>query len=390
MESNSEQTPLENQISMCELLATMLEDASHSDSQEGFFMAALMRAFASDSFAHRLFESQPVIKQPALLLAAAVKYIVDQGDSEDLGKYYPKYLLSGDVISPEQVLDDNFPVVVQAFLVKHEVKLRSLMEAHWYQCNPPQRVAQLAVGLAYVTQDWPDEPMAHIDVGSATGIGTLLGLVEFIDKDGATIVKARDPQTCVSTLLLGDKRPPADLVLPEIKERFALDLDPPDIHDEKMLAWLRACILPDVDSIKRWNKAIELTKEKGVRVQKGNAMDLIPVFEAKLPPGRPLVLTDTYVSLFMTEDQLVTFRELLAVIGKRRPVIWLSINAPMPPGPVGDHTTSGIVLDDSVIAREKKESFATLTATTWRNGIHTNEVLAFMHPVGFWIEWIAQ
>lgn len=128
----------------------------------------------------------------------AIQYLVNCGIGDNLTEYYPRLISGHRVLPPERRPDDEFGSAVKTFVGKHETELANLMDSHVYQANPPLRVAQLSVGLAYVTRGWGIQPIAHIDVGSATGIGTLLGKVEVTyssDNLGNDnyIVKSSDP-----------------------------------------------------------------------------------------------------------------------------------------------------------------------------------------------------
>ena len=177
------------------------------------------------------------------------------------------------------------------------------------------------------------------------------------------------------------------LPCPEIERAIGIDLDPPDLRDAACRAWMRACQFPIAAEWDTFDRAVDLVLAQRPRVERGSATDWLPRLAAALPAGQPLVVTDTYVAVFMSEEDRERLRRELDEIARTRPVVWISNDPVVPLGTSPDRTTAGVAITDELKRRNRSEMFGAVCATTWPQGRRTPRLVALTHPGGCWLEW---
>jgi hypothetical protein len=338
-----------------------------------FLLGELFASIAGEESALRLIEAVPAWKFPGLLLSASLLFRAATNAGHPLTPYL------ADSCPP---LGEAFRVAVRRALVEEEAELAALMARHTYQCNPPRRMA-VSLLVAAATVDWPSA--WHIDVGTASGIGLLLGEVQ-INIDGKKLGPADAPLK-YPLELRGAPLDVAALSCPKIEHSIGVDLDPPDLRDPQCRSWIRACQFPLAAELAYFDRAVDLLLTRNPRNERGSATDLIPSIAAEMPPGRPVIVTDTYVACFMSEEDREKLRRELDAVAQTRPVIWITNNPLVPSGPAPTSTTAGTAIPPELLERNRRELFGAVCVTTWPGGKRTPRIVGFNHPGGCWLEW---
>lgn len=341
-------------------------------------LGEMLGMLADDEVAIELMLATPVWKIPGLLLSAALLYQAVADPAHPLARYLP---------GRDATLDGSFRGALHEALRRDRAALASLMERHTYQCNPPRRLAVSAVAIAEATRDWPRRPVVHVDVGTASGLGLLLG--DVAARVGGARIGPQDAQLELTIELHGGRIDPGALAMPRIERAVGIDLDPPDLRDPACRAWMRACQYPVADEWAVFDRAIDLVLARRPRIERGSATDLLPRIVAEMPPGQPLLVTDTYVAVFMSEDEREHLRRELDVIAASRPVVWLSQDPPVPLGRHPERTAAGVPIPRTLIERNHEEMFGLVCTTTWPGGVRTPRLAGVTHPGGCWLEWHA-
>ena len=111
--------------------------------------------------------------------------------------------------------------------------------------------------------------------------------------------------------------------------RVGIDLDPPDLTDPDDARWLLACVWPGTGRFQRAARAPSSSvKSDPPPVLRGGALETLPGVLADLEEGRIIVLNSWSFSYFSLSNSARAYLQLLATVGRRRPVVWLCMDAP--------------------------------------------------------------
>jgi hypothetical protein len=338
------------------------------------FLAELFAVIAEEEAARPLLEEIPTWKVPGLLLSAALIFQASSRSDHPLAPY---------LAEPHPPLDNDFRLAVRRTLNDEKSALSALASRHTYQCNPPRRMAVSLIAAATVMQGWP--AACHIDIGTASGIGLLLGDVRIATGNSLPPLES---SLNYPVEMRGAPLDLSSLTYPKIRESVGIDLDPPDLRDPGSRAWMRACQYPNRAELKFFDDALDLLLEKKPRIERGSALDLLPILARELPQGQPLLVTDSYVTLFMLEEERETLRSQLDAIALDRPTVWISNNTLVPAGPNPNRTTAGTGIPEELLERNRRELFGVVCITTWPNGKRTPRIAGLTHPGACWLEWL--
>lgn len=332
----------------------------------------LSRALSQDAAASLLLAAPKGQRRPVLLFAA-LHYLLTLSPDVPAARWYAS------IVGRDHLpRGDPWPDV-RAALVEHEAELRNLVATRTTQTNEVNRSTYLAWALAQL----PRRPTALIEIGSSAGL--LLGLdryrVELEASEGAVVLgDPTSPVGCVGRLDRTAGSGLDGLVLPPIVARLGIDLDPITLDDTDGLAWLRACLWPDVPGrVERFDSAVALLRASGPPplVRADASTDLTRVLSALFrtpergPPGdqgfeQCVVFTSwalTYIARDKRPDVVQAILRSESVLGV--PVTLVTAEA------------DGVVPGVSVVGTSD-----TVLAAQTREGAR---VLATVHPHGEWI-----
>ncbi|WP_433781935.1 DUF2332 domain-containing protein [Actinomycetospora sp. CA-101289] len=336
--------------------------------------AELFRAIAAEPELLAIGARVPADRLPPLLLSAAIRSLVARRRPEPLAGYFPT---PG---SGQPALDRGFRPALTAFAREHADELAALCAEHRYQMNEVARSADVLAVLGLLD---PGRPIALVDLGTGAGLGLHLDRYRYVFGERAV----GDPDAAVTIAPELRGRPaPMPATMPVIADRLGVDAEPLDLGDERVRNWLAACIPPETGAVDRFAAASEVARAHPAPMRRGDAVEDLLELCGGMDPDALLVLVDTYVHVFLTDEQRAAFRRRLPELG--REVAWISVDPLTPLGPEG----STSVQDLPVPPRALQASRAGVTGvvghlTVGRDGRTSGEVVGLAHPGGAWLEW---
>lgn len=343
--------------------------------------AALFEAIAEDDTLLGAIASLPPDRLPALLAGAAISFLARRDGSSRLQGYFPQ------PEAPQPSFDGGFFPAFRSFCSRNIDQIMAVCRAHRYQMNEVARCTQLACGLVAAVGA-REQPIALIDLG--TGAGLALQLDHYRYSLGNRSYGPADAAVDLVCTVRGSGHPPF-LRLPAIAERIGIDLDPVDLEDEEARKWLEACTPPEETALSRLAAAVEVARRHPPEIRQGDLVEVLPEVLGGLPPGRSVVVVDSYTAVFLTEDRRLALIDALAEAGRHQPVTWLSLDPLVPLGPSGRHSVQGLSLPSQLVSDYQQQGvFAVLGARSFDDDAFEGRLLARSHPSGAWIEWLEE
>jgi hypothetical protein len=327
----------------------------------------------------------PPKRLPALLFQAAATFLVLELEPRPLRDWFPQ------LGQPQPPLDRRFGAEYRGFCLEHRDRLLELSAGHRYQMNEVGRCAGLVPALAATCADEPE--LALVDVGTGAGLALQFDRYSYrFNGPDDQVVTTGDPRSPVSieTRVRGALQPPIRTRLPRVIERIGIDVEPLDARDPDVRAWLAACMPQEITAVTRFHRAVEVVARHPARMLRGDALQVLPGVVAAIPDGRLVCLTDTYVNVFFTADELRRFQALVAKIGGARDLDWISIDPLVPLGASAADNVLGLKTPPALVDRNRREGvFGVIGRLAYRRGHRTGALLGLAHPGAAWLEWLA-
>ena len=206
--------------------------------------------------------------------------------------------------------------------LEHSAALLEVLNTRTVQTNEVGRSALLGPALTWAAGG---EPVQLVDVGCSAGLNLLCDRYR-LDYGGHGVSGPDDSPVRIDCEVVAGS-PPLAPRLPVISGRVGVDLDPPDLTDPDDTRWLLACIWPGTGRFQRAAQAIELGRADPPRVLRGDAVEKLPGVLAGLGEGR-VVVVNSWSFAYFSVEQRQTYVDLLAEVGRSRPVVWLNMDAP--------------------------------------------------------------
>jgi hypothetical protein len=320
----------------------------------------------------------PVDRLPPLLFEAAATFLVLQLEPLPLRSWFPR------VGEPQPQLGAEFRVAYRDFCLDHRDRLLELCAGHRYQMNEVGRCADLLPAIA------DGREMALVDLGTGAGLALQLDRYRYVYRAGEHVSAVGDPaaKVVLETELRGSQSPPVPPALPRIVDRVGIDIEPLDLGDRDVRAWLAACIPQEIGAVTRFHHAVEVVIAHPARTVRGDACEVLPDVLASIPAGLPVCLIDTYVHVFFSADELVRFRALVDRLGAERDLDWVSIDPLVPLSGSADSSVLGLPVSTAIIERNRREGlFGVVGRLRYRGGRRTGALLGLAHPGAAWLEW---
>lgn len=321
---------------------------------------------------------------PALLFSAAATSLVLELAPRPLRDWFPR------VGEPQPPLGAGFRSQYRAFCLDHSQRLAELCAAHRYQMNEVGRCADLLPALAPAIEEGRD--IVLVDVG--TGAGLALNLDRYRYRfhgpgDRVTTVGHGDSDVVLETEVRGPRPAPVARALPRISDRVGIDVEPLELGDPSVRAWLAACIPQEIGAVTRFHHAVEVAAANPARTVRADALDALPAVLSSIPEGSLACVIDTYVHVFFTTEDLQRFRAFLDEFGARRDLDWISIDPLVPLGGTADRTVLDVPAPPSLIERNRREGvFGVIGRVQYRTHERSRALLGIAHPGAAWLEWI--
>jgi hypothetical protein len=262
-----------------------IEAAEVSPLYAGFALAV-----AADERILRFLAALPAGKRQPNLLFAAVQYL--HGTAPDADEFR------------RLVLDDA-------------ERVRATMLARSTQTNEAARCAALLPLLAAISG-----PLALIEVGASAGLCLYPDRYGY-DYDG-TRIGPDAPVTIRCTTTGGGPVPAA---VPDIVARIGLDLNPLDITDDDVRAWLRALVWPGPQAaarLARLDAAADVARREPARILAGDLLDRLPEALDLVPAGATPVVFHTAVLMYVPRARRAEFVDRIGSL----PVRWIAQEGP--------------------------------------------------------------
>ena len=342
--------------------------------------AATFSAIAEQDVLLDLASAIPQDRLPPLLLAAAVRYMAT---GSEIARYYPEP--GGEQPPP----DPSFGAGLAAFAHARRDDLAGLCASHRYQMNEVGRCADVLPALGRIA-DETGRPLAVVDLGTGAGLGLNLDRYRYTYRtpDGT----AHDVGDAAARVHIECRvrtgAPPLPRRIPAIADRVGVDVEPLDVTDREVLAWLAACVPPEAGAVTRFAAAAELVRSEPARRVRGDLLDVLPDVIASVPADAHVCLIDTYVHVFLGPDDLERFDAIVARIGRERDLDWVSVDPLVPLGPDASRTVQGLDVPVDWV-RENRDGgvFGVIGRVRVRDGARTAAVLGRAHPGAAWLDW---
>jgi hypothetical protein len=244
----------------------------------------------------------------------------------------------------------------------HQSAILEVLNTRTVQTNEVGRSALLGPALRWAASS---EAVQLIDVGCSAGLNMLCERYRLDYGEHGSTGPDDSPVRIDCRVVAGS--PPVAPSLPLIAGRVGIDLDPPDLTDPDDARWLLACVWPGTGRFQRAARAIELGQADPPPVLQGDALGTLPGVLAGVAEGRVVVLNSWSFAYFSLE-QRQAYVELLATVGRSRPVVWLCMDAPgvvellageevPPPESVQSDVLSGVTFEGETPPRAEVLAF---------------------------------
>ncbi len=231
-------------------------------------------------------------------------------------------------------------------------------------------------------------------MGTGAGLALHLDRYRYVYRTAERVAASvGDPASpvLIETRLRGREVPPLPPNLPEIGTRVGIDIEPLDLADEGVRAWLAACIPQESSAVDRFGHAVELALEHPATMVKGDARTVLPDVLEGIDDDALVCLIDTYVHVFFEAAELARFRELVERAGTKRDLDWISIDPLVPMGATASHSVLGVDVPPAVIERTRREGvMGVIGRLAYRRSGRSGELLGLAHPGAAWLEWLAR
>ncbi len=346
--------------------------------------AAQFEAIRDDPELLEIASMIPPDRLPALLFTAAVVHLVLELEPEPLREWFPR------VGEPQPRLGDGFRDAYRRFCVEHRDRLLELCAHHRYQMNEVGRCADVLPALAAAAAG--DRELALVDIGTGSGLALHLDRYryEFEGPDGDR-ASVGDPASdvVIATEVRGGARVPLPAEPPRVVRRIGVDIEPLDLEDPGVRAWLAACIPQEIGAVTRFHRAARVARSRPARLVRGDALSVLPEVLGEIPDDVLVCLTDSYVHVFFGQAELRRFREFVDAVGAGRDIDWISLDPLIPLGPSATDSVIGVPVPTALVQRNHDQGvFGVLGRVSYRGGRRSAELLAIAHPGAAWLEWL--
>jgi hypothetical protein len=308
-------------------------------------------------------EAPPEAHQPMVLLAA-VHYLLLDGLDHPLAAVYAGRN------------DADAAALFRELCFEHRTALLELMQTRRTQTNECGRSAVIGPALTWAARR-SGAPLALVDVGASAGLN--LGCDRYLlDYGTAGTTGPPDATVRIDCAVRGGAPPIAPRLL-AIAARIGLDRSPVDLTDEHEARWLLACVWPDTGRLERTRAAIRDAQEHPPTITRGDMVEDLPPLIADLPPDALACVITTWAFAYLAPEARPRFVDQLARVGRTRPVVWISGEGPgVVAAFAGVRPPDGDGIELSVLGAMDFDSGATRATP-----------LAFVHPHGASIDWLA-
>ena len=210
---------------------------------------------------------------------------------------------------------------LEAVVGTHADRIREVMLSRTTQTNEPARCAVLLPALARLRQ-----PLALIEVGASAGLCLLPDRYGYDYGrhriDGPSSAPLPSPVfSCVA-----NEATPLPTMLPLVKWRCGLDLNPLDVASATEMAWLETLVWPGQElRAQRLREAIKVAQADPPKVFQGDLLSDLPSVVQRAPKDAQLVVFHTAVLGYVASKP---DRDAFARMVRQTGAVWISNEAP--------------------------------------------------------------
>ena len=135
--------------------------------------------------------------------------------------------------------------------------------------------------------------------------------------------------------------------------RVGVDIEPLDLDDAGVRAWLAACVPQEIGAVTRFERATRVARSQPVQLVRGEALAVLPEILAAIPDDVLVCLTDSYVHVFFEQAELGRFREFVDLVGAKRDIDWISLDPLIPLGPSATDSVIGVPVPRALVERNR-------------------------------------
>ncbi len=326
----------------------------------------------------------PADRLPPLLFSAAATSLILALEPEPLRGSFPA------LGEPQPRLDRAFAGRYRAFCLEHSDDLLDLCARHRYQMNEVGRCGDFVPPLTEAADQRRD--VVLVDIGTGAGLALNFDRYRYAYRlPGGEALHVGMPASPVTleVQLAGSLTPRLPAELPTVADRIGIDVEPLDLADPDVHAWLAACVPQEIGAVTRFHQAARVALDNPARALRGDACELLPEVLDAIEPGPLVYLVDTYVTVFFSATELERFREIVDRAGRRRDLDWVSTDPLVPMGPSATSTVTGIQAPAELLARNRHGGvFGVISRRSYRDGQMTEQILGVAHPSALWLEWL--
>lgn len=350
--------------------------------------ATVARRIADDPRVMRLAHRRQPKQPPSNMLFGAVQYLLLAGADHPLREFYPS-------VGGHRPAEQAYPVFSD-FCREFESQIVELVATRRVQTNEVGRCGVLLPALHIAFNRFERRPLYLIEVGASAGLNLQLDRYRYEytrAPAGQPLAGARgssthsdsaadaastkadtwrhmcgDPDSPVRmrTELRGDRLPPLPNDVPSVSGRVGVDLAPIDVRDDDAVRWAQALIWADqVHRIELFRSAVRLARQSPPRLIAGDGMDVLPSVVESVPHDATAVVFHSHCTYQMSEARRAEFDELLARLGRDRPLAHVSLEW------IGEDSGPRMHLSER------------------SGGRRDTQLLANYHSHGVWLEWLA-
>jgi hypothetical protein len=292
------------------------------------------------------------------LFFAAVHFLLLKGEHHQLTAFYPS------LNKTTRHYDYVYPYF-RSFVLERELEIRDIIGTHSVQTNEVARCAILVPAFELVSRQSRREPLALIEIGSSAGL-TLLWNHYHYRYDETLQCGPSDSPVQIECELRGPNKPPVPIVLPKIKWRQGVDLNPMDLNDQENVLWLRALIWPEHQRRdKQLEQAIELARKDPPTIVRGDALEILPSLIEEIESDLQLCVYHSFTLSLAKREARERLESILVQASAKRGVFWIGFEW-------------GRDSETPLLELERFE-----------RRVKTERKLAKAQPHGEWLEWLA-
>lgn len=313
-------------------------------------------------------------QQLPVALFAAVHDRVLAGEAPSLAPYYAS--VGGAEPAPEA-----FPAF-RRFCLAEQGSILDTLARRNVQTNEVRRSVGVHLALRVATARTGADAVGLVELGTSAGLLLELDRYRYV-VDGAV---TGDPTSSLTltTECRGPLRPPPDRPA-TVVSRVGVDTHPLDPSDPDDARWLRACLWPDQpERDQRLRTALRIATDHPAERVEGDAVDDGPELAAEVADDLLPVVFHTWALAYIGRDRRRMLAERLARLGRSRPLVEISLEAPGIAPAVDLQDPGDVGLPDGIW----DEAASVLGLVVHHgNGTVTSGALARLHAHLEWIAW---